>query len=431
MTPFAAGGEDHAGKWREFSLAIVAVLGISVLAVLAVTAAVSAVQMGGMVRSEQERRARNLASFMARRAFVPVSLEDTSTLARIVDLYLDDPDMVAIEISDVKGRLLLSRRLQRDPPKNAVTASLPIQLPAEAGESRKSDVVGHVKVTLGLARVYGGVARAFRWIAIAGLAVLLGAGAVDLALIFWMTGRLRSLVGEAKLAEALKRSNQELEQFAFVASHDLQEPLRKIVSYCQLLEQLYKGKLDAQADEFMGIIIRGSKRMSALISDLLSFSRVGTQGNPLLPVDAATVLGEVLAMLQETIESGGASITLDTLPTVMADAGQLAQLFQNLIGNALKFRSDEPPRINVSVHREGSCWKFCVQDNGIGIEPKHRDRVFEMFKRLHSRDKYPGTGIGLAICKKIVERHGGRIWVESGLGRGSAFCFTLPALPIA
>lgn len=227
-------------------------------------------------------------------------------------------------------------------------------------------------------------------------------------------------------SQELARSNAELEQMAYVASHDLQEPLRMVASYLQLLQQRYGGKLDADAHEFIGFAIDGAKRMQALIDDLLTYSRVGSRAKPLEPTNCMAVMDAVLHSLRMAITESGTQIQCEALPVVMGDAGQLMQLFQNLIGNALKFRGNQTPCIQVRAEREDGFWRFEVQDNGIGIAPEYFDRIFVMFQRLHSRSKYPGTGIGLAICKKIVERHGGRIWVESEPGKGTIFKFTLP-----
>lgn len=234
---------------------------------------------------------------------------------------------------------------------------------------------------------------------------------------------------EAALREAhedLKRSNSELEQFAYVASHDLQEPLRMVSSYTQLLGRRYAGKLDADAAEFMGYIVDGAARMKQLIEDLLAYSRVGMRAKELKPVELSAALGRALANLKVAMEEAGASVTHDALPSVPADEVQIAQVFQNLIGNALKFRSRATPRIHVGVSENESQFEIAVRDNGIGIEPQYFERIFMLFQRLHDKGEYPGTGIGLAIVRKVIERHGGQIRVESTPGDGSAFIFTLP-----
>ena len=223
----------------------------------------------------------------------------------------------------------------------------------------------------------------------------------------------------------LKRSNEDLEQFAYVASHDLQEPLRSVASYCQLLQRRYKGKLDEDADTFIGFAVEGAQRMQRLINDLLKYSRVGTRGKPFEPTDCNQVFAEACANLRQAIAEANAKVSANDLPTLQGDAVQLGQLFQNVIGNAIKFRGDRPVEVRVDVEMSNGEEVISVRDNGIGIEERHRERIFQIFQRLHERDKYPGTGIGLAVCKKIVERHGGRIWVESEPGQGSAFRFTL------
>jgi len=233
-------------------------------------------------------------------------------------------------------------------------------------------------------------------------------------------------ITQRRLAADLARSNAELEQFAYVASHDLQEPLRMVSSYVQLLARRYKGQLDADADDFIGFAVDGAKRMQDLVNDLLAYSRVGTRANPFERTDCEAVLALALGNLEFAIEESGAQVTHDALPVVVADGPQLAQVLQNLVANSIKFRSEQPPRIHVSATSIGDEWVFCVRDNGIGIDQQYHERVFVLFQRLHTRREYPGTGIGLAICRRIAERHGGRIWVESELGEGSAFHFAVP-----
>ncbi|MEH2003748.1 GAF domain-containing protein [Nostoc sp.] len=245
---------------------------------------------------------------------------------------------------------------------------------------------------------------------------------------------------ETQQSQELARSNAELEQFAYVASHDLQEPLRMVTSYLQLLERRYKNQLDANADQFISYAIDGARRMQTLINDLLNYSRLSSRGQSFMLVDCSLVLEQAIANLQIAIADSRAVVTHDTLPSVMADATQLTQVFQNLIANAIKFCRHQQPRVQIGVMRgdanpdqeslnvipSADEWLFWVRDNGIGLESQYAERIFIIFQRLHSRDKYPGTGIGLAICKKIIERHGGRIWVESKPGQGSTFYFTIP-----
>jgi PAS domain S-box-containing protein len=225
----------------------------------------------------------------------------------------------------------------------------------------------------------------------------------------------------------LARSNAELQQFAYVASHDLQEPLRMVTSYLELLKRRYAGQLDEKADQFIGFAVDGAARMQTLINDLLAYSRVGTHDQPAEPADCEKILETVLRNLQMTIADNQGKITHDPLPHVQVDPTQLAQLFQNLISNGIKFcQPGVSPHIHIGCRPHGNKWLFSVQDNGIGIDPQYVDRIFLIFQRLHSRTEYPGTGIGLAVCKKIVERYGGNLWVESKPGQGSAFYFTIP-----
>ena len=247
-----------------------------------------------------------------------------------------------------------------------------------------------------------------------------------------MTERRRYEAALQARGEELARSNAELEQFAYVASHDLQEPLRMVASYTQLLARRYEGKLDAQADTYIRFAVDGARHMQALIHDLLALSRVGTHGRAAGPVDTGRVMAGVLRWLGRALEESGGEVVAGPLPTVVADAGQLEQLFQNLLTNALKFRRPGiAPRVDVSALRMAdgtprAAWRFTVRDNGIGFEPQFADQIFTVFQRLHTRAEYAGTGVGLAICRKIVERHGGTIWAEGKPGEGSAFHFTLP-----
>jgi PAS domain S-box-containing protein len=227
-------------------------------------------------------------------------------------------------------------------------------------------------------------------------------------------------------ATELERSNADLQQFAYVASHDLSEPLRMVSSYVQLLAKRYQGRLDSDADDFIGFAVDGATRMQALIDGLLMYSRVGTSEYAFGAVDCAEVVEQTLAMLEARVKETGATVTVDALPTVHGDATQLGQLFQNLIANAIKFADKEPPRVDVSAERQDGAWRFTVSDNGIGIDPRHVERIFQVFQRLHSREAYPGSGVGLAICKRIAERHGGTISVEPNPGGGTRFCFTIP-----
>lgn len=238
-----------------------------------------------------------------------------------------------------------------------------------------------------------------------------------------LEGDLQRLVAE------LKRSNEELEQFAYIASHDLQEPLRVVSGYTQLIKRRYAGQLDAEAEEYIDFTVEGVKRMQALINDLLAYARLTTRGREFKSTDLAKLTKQVLLYLAPVIDEASATIEVGSLPTVMGDASQLTQVIQNLLSNALKFRSTERPvTIKILAERKSEDWVISVEDNGIGIAPEYKDRIFVAFQRLHTRDHYPGNGIGLAICKKVIERHHGRIWVEPAPRHGTVFYFTLPAL---
>ena len=253
-------------------------------------------------------------------------------------------------------------------------------------------------------------------------------GSEDLEIIALLAQWLGLQIQTGQKQAELERSNSDLEQFASVASHDLQEPLRTISSFCELLEQRYADKLDDEAEEFIGFIVDGAQRMQGMIEDLLSYARAGIKGRDFEMVDSDAILDKALRNLKAALDRNDAVVERGPLPKVCADESQMLQLLQNLISNAVKFRAEAPLRITVTAEARGRAWCFAVTDNGSGIEPKFAERIFLVFQRLHSREAIEGSGIGLSICKKIVERHGGRIWVEPAPGRGSRFCFTLPKL---
>ena len=225
--------------------------------------------------------------------------------------------------------------------------------------------------------------------------------------------------------EALERSNIELQRFAFIASHDLQTPMRSIASFVQLLQSTYASTLDTQANDWISRTEQSIKHLQTLVQDLLEYSRVDSEAHPFQPVSVREVFDRAILLLDTSMRESRAEVTCGELPTVMGERSQLAQLMLNLIGNGLKYCGKDPPRIHVSAKRKGSEWMIVVRDNGIGIAPKHHERIFEIFQRLHDQQEYPGTGIGLAVCRRVVHRHGGKIWVESEFGQGSTFCFTI------
>jgi PAS domain S-box-containing protein len=315
-------------------------------------------------------------------------------------------------------------------PKEAIGESISMLIPPDCS-NEESDTLGRIKTgervpPYETARLTKGGKRIDIWLAASPLRDA-GGRVIGTSRISRDITRLKETEQEVKRkSEELARSNAELERFAYIASHDLQEPLRMVTNYTQLLARRYAGKLDQEADEFIAYAVDGSNRMRGLINDILTYSRIGTRGKPFEPTSVQTVLDDAIGNLEHAIKESGAVITHSSLPTVLGDGSQLLQVFQNLIGNAIKFRREDPPRVHVSAEQTGTEWVFSVHDNGIGIDSRYFDRLFVMFQRLHSKSEYPGTGIGLALSKKIVERHGGRIWVESKLGEESTFRFTIP-----
>lgn len=361
-------------------------------------------------------------------------------------LVLDRQGAVIIEKNQVKGmdsslskmELLSARRAAEDRDKPSFVEELHQrrQIPVVTGYARTrgyrnfSGFDWTVLVRLDRERAYAPINQLIWTVGGVGLLLVTPLAGFGMWASWNLVREQRDLVRaqqslEESIAE-LARSNADLQQFAYVASHDLQEPLRMVASYTQLLARRYKGKLDSDADEFIGYAVDGAIRMQRLINDLLTYSRVTAQDKVFESVDCNGLLEEALSNLRVAVEENRAVVTHDPLPTVMADGGQLGQLFQNLIGNAIKFRGKEPPQVYVSAERRTGEWLFSVRDNGIGVDPQYAERIFVIFQRLHNREEYPGTGIGLALCKKIVERHGGRIWVVSQTGQGTTFHFTLP-----
>ena len=231
-----------------------------------------------------------------------------------------------------------------------------------------------------------------------------------------------------RISEELARSNAELKDFAYIASHDLKKPLQSIESFANLLARRYKGKLDAKADEFISYIVEGVQRLQILIKDLLEYSQIETKAKNITPTDCSFIVEEAMSNLKTAMDESNAVVTYNKLPTIMSDPQQIISLFQNLIDNAIKFRSNKAPRVRISADRKGNEWLFSIRDNGIGIDPENFEKIFVMFQRLHGSADFPGTGIGLSICKKIIERHGGRIWVESEPGKGATFFFVIPSI---
>lgn len=296
---------------------------------------------------------------------------------------------------------------------------------------REGDIRGGISVSIPIGPLRAIEHRnIFTFAAVHGLLWFAGLVGINLSGRRIRRSEIERMHAERELRETtneLARSNADLKQFAYAASHDLQEPLRTIAGFVKLLEKRYKGRLDADADDYISYTVEGVRRMQALIKDLLEYSLIETKNGGMKPADVTKIVEHSVSNLRRLLDESGAVVTHDNLPTVTADETQLVSLFQNLIDNAVKFRSSDTPRIDISAERKRDGWVFYVKDNGIGIDPRHAERIFVIFQRLHGMQEYHGTGIGLAICKKIVERHGGRLWVNSEPGKGSTFCFTIPA----
>lgn len=417
---------EEAQRWAAFARRLM--LAFAVLTVLlgAGLTGLSALNTKTFLEANRIQRGQIIADMAARAAFVPMSLEDRRALGHLAASFNDQKFLASLRVVDPQGEEWA--RLERPSPKSSalVSVSAPISVP-DAGPG--TPPLGRVEIIMDLAGIRAALIKQIGIsLAVSSLfaALILGAG-------FFMIGKLtrgmRDLAREAARAEDLARSNRDLEEFAYIASHDLQAPLRRITGFAQLLVGRYRGRLDPDADDFLDRIVVGTNRMQTLILDLLTYSRVGSRQLEPASIDVSVVLNEVLADLDPILREAGATVTAGPLPVLIADRGSFSRLLQNLIGNAVKFRGTQPPVVRISATRSGSAWVFSVSDNGIGIEPRYASDIFKMFRRLHNAAEYPGTGIGLAVARKIVERHGGRIWAESEPGKGSTFYFTIESLP--
>lgn len=420
----SASATQEAPRWEAFARRLMLLFSLLTVLLGGGTTALSALRMRALLVTSLAKRGEAIASAAARSAFVPLSLEDRDALASIASYYEGQDGLASLRILDDRG--VEWARFARP---GAPTAGLiTVTAPVSARGARPSDLpVGQVVVLLdpsGIQETLAWqVAVIFGFSALFAAAILLG----GLFIIQRLTAGMHELARQAARAEDLARSNRELEEFAYIASHDLQAPLRRITGFSQLLAKRYKGKLDAEADDFIGRITNSTERMQGLIQDLLTYSRAGSRTLEPVSTDLNRLLREVLADFEKPLKEAGGRVSCAPLPSLVVDGGLVSRLLENLIGNALKFRGARPPVIRVTARREGDEWIFSVSDNGIGIEPRYAEDVFKMFRRLHPGSSYPGTGIGLAVARKVVERHGGRIWVESEPGQGATFHFTLGA----
>ncbi len=416
-------------KWVTFAKNLLLIFSLSVCSVWGFLTYGSITNMRRILNASLTAQGRALARTAAHAAFVPLSLRDEAALKRLLTYYEQDVDVVAIEVAEKNGPLHVSYTRSPALGGRSIEVEISVSAPAEYDDIPAFTIqdIGRVRVWMSTQRIDAEMRATILDGTVGSVALLALVLVIGLILIRDMTERLRKLVGEAGMAEKLRISNAELEQFAFVASHDLQAPLRTVASFVMLLKRRYQGKLDAEADEFINAAVGGAERMQILIHDLLAFSKIGRTDTVKERCDLEAVFRNTLEILKEPIRESAAIVVSEGLPTVMAIPLRMGQLMQNLIGNAIKYRGKEHPRIRVWARRRKAVWEISVQDNGIGIDPQYYEKVFIIFQRLHSRKDYPGTGIGLAICKKIVEHHGGRLWVESEPGAGSTFRFTLPA----
>ncbi len=423
LSPPPAAG-DHELKWRRFSRSIVGVLTASILMVAGTIATISAFRILDLAKSDEVRKAHGLARIVARTAFVPLSLENESMLSKAINVYLDDPDLVFVRVRDAAGKVVYEKEL-RKPPK-------PSELVSHESLVRSRDdggvPVGNVEIGLSMERAIDSVWRSIWVITASALALLAVAIALGLGLIQGMTNRLQELVGEARLAQELAQVNAELEAFSYSVSHDLRAPLRHIDGFIQMLEKRSAGALDEQGKRYVGIIAGSSKRMGTLIDDLLAFSRTSRVQMRHDRVSLRLVVDQVVSEFKAETEGRDLEVRIQSLPEVEGDESLLRQVYANLIGNAIKFTGKTAKGLVEVGGQAGArgMAELYVRDNGAGFDPKYADKLFGVFQRLHSREEFEGTGIGLANVKRIIDRHGGSIRAESEPGKGATFFFTLP-----
>lgn len=420
----SASATQEATRWEAFARRLMLLFSVLTVLLGGGTTALSALRMRGLLETSLTMRGEAIASAAARSAFVPLSLEDRDALTSIASYYEGQAGLASLRILDDRGVEWARFTRPGSPSEGLITVTAPV---AARGARPTDASIGAIVVLLdpsGIRETLAWqVAVIFGFSGLFAAAILLG----GLFIIRRLTAGMHELARQAARAEDLARSNRELEEFAYIASHDLQAPLRRITGFSQLLAKRYKGKLDAEADDFIGRIALSTERMQNLIQDLLTYSRAGSRTLEPAPTDLNRLLREVLADFEKPLKDAGGRVVCDPLPTLLVDGGLVSRLLENLIGNALKFRGGRPLEIRVTARRERHEWVFSVADNGIGIEPRFAEDVFKMFRRLHPGSAYPGTGIGLAVARKAVERHGGRIWVESEPGQGATFHFTLGA----